>query len=133
MVPFIVAGCGACAVFYVWTWNPVYLVPLLTGVLFLAARAVEKRLQSAGRRGGPEFDRKVKEWQFRTFPIVMGTIALVLAADSFFTNGWTPSGVLLGACSLYFLGLWACRKARRQTPPPGRGVEPRGEAGRPRE
>src|SRR5262245_31492105 len=132
MVPFIVAGCGACAVAYVWTWNPVYLVPLLPGVLFLAVRAVEKRLHLAGRGADPRFEREVKEWQFRAVPIVLGTLTLVLAASSFFADGWTPSGLLLGACGLYFLGLWAYRKARRQTPPRG-GAEP-GEGGaRPRE
>jgi len=115
----IAVACAAFGVLYAWTWNHVYLVPLVSGLIALVADCLRTRLEASARLTDPDYDRKVKEAQFRFVVPGLGALSLVFAVTSFVANGFSWSLLWLVAFSLYSVwwSRWGLRHVRRQHPP----------------
>jgi hypothetical protein len=129
----VVIGVATSAVLFAWTWNPTCLVPLLAGLVYLVARAVEKRLRASSGQTDSDLDKQVQEYKSLMFTIGMGPAFLLLAMHSFFANGWNTSGVMCGVCSIFFFGLWAYRKGGWKKASPTRAADPDAAVDRPRD
>src|SRR6266851_8846161 len=97
----ILALCVVAAALLVLTWNPVCLVPLVAGLIAQGAYCLKTRLEVSARQTDPDYDRKVKEWQFRIVPPLIGVGCFVIAATSFFPGGWSWSVFLWAAGGFY--------------------------------
>src|SRR5438876_9764111 len=99
----IAVVCAAFGVMYAWTWNPVFLVPLVSGLIALVASCLRTRLEASARLTDPDYDRKVKEAHFRySFPC-FGILFLAAAVYSFFTAGLSWFVLLMAVGGPYCL------------------------------
>jgi hypothetical protein len=112
--------CAVDAALFVFTWNPVCLIPLVAGLIAFGAHCLKTRMEATARQKDPDYDRKVKEWQFRIVPPLVGAGCLVIAASSFFKGGWGWSVLLWAAGGFYcfWFARWGVRHVRRQATPP---------------
>src|SRR4051812_34489252 len=108
------------AVLYGWTLNAVYLVPLLSGLVYVVSRTLQDTARRSAQRVHPDEERRAKELAFQiVFQIVSGImafLALAHAVSSFLSYGWTWEVPASLGCCLYFLWVmcsrvkcWDCR------------------------
>ena len=108
--------CIVAAALYAWTWNPVCLVPLVSGLIALGAYLLRTRLEVSARLTDLEYDRKVKEAQFRFLVPGLAVLSLVLAWCFLVTDGWNWSLFWPLAFGLYcvWFSRWGLRRMRQQ-------------------
>jgi hypothetical protein len=108
--------CVFAAALYVMTWDWLILVFLVLGLIALCGECLRTRLGTSARQINPEYDRKLKDRQFRIVHLLVALSCIVIASCSLIWAGRIWS-VLLGVASIFYLlwfRHWEYRRIRRQ-------------------
>jgi hypothetical protein len=118
MKTLILGLCILAAALFAWTWNPVWFVPLVSGMIALGAHWLRTRLEASARLTDPDYDRKLKEGQFRFVLPGLGVLALALALHFLMAEGWNWSlfWPLAFGLSCIWISRWGLRRVKRQSP-----------------
>jgi hypothetical protein len=97
---------GACSlVFFVlslFTLNPVYLVPAVSGAIYVAADLLQRRYVASRERGGND-PREAKEQTGRVASAIMALLAVALAVNELIREGGGWGVLVCVACMAVFL------------------------------